>query len=244
MATSADIPLLITSENASSERRISPSWSVAHLKGRLEPITGIPATCQRISLKVGSQTPQNIEAVDEEATQLAQWPLQAYAELTISDTRPPSHRTNYTDPSSVPKYTMPTPTYESLPNSVLAYKKANQVGRFDPAAPSLEQQKIANTFREVSERHITPGKRCKLLPEEDSRRGTVRFVGEVEEIPGVGAWVGVELDEPTGKNDGSVKGRRLFECKANYGVLVRAERVEVGEFGVLDELADEGDEEF
>ena len=51
--------------------------------------------------------------------------------------------------------------------------------------------------------------------------------------------MGVELDEPTGKNDGTVKGTRYFECKANCGVFVRAERVEVGEFDVLDEFGDE-----
>ena len=83
MSTAADIPILIRSENASSERRISPAWSVAHLKGRLEPITGVPASCQRLSLKVGSQTPQTIEAADENATELAQWPLQAYAEIHV-----------------------------------------------------------------------------------------------------------------------------------------------------------------
>lgn len=83
MAATADIPLLITSENASSERRVTPSWTVAHLKGRLEPITGIPASCQRLLLKVASQTSQAIEAADEEATQLSQWPLQPYAEIHV-----------------------------------------------------------------------------------------------------------------------------------------------------------------
>lgn len=36
-----------------------------------------------------------------------------------------------------------------------------------------------------------------------------------------------------GRNDGSVDGTRYFECEANRGVFVRAERVEVGEWGVL-----------
>lgn len=80
--TAADIPLLITSDNASSERRISPSWTLAQLKGRLEPITGVPASCQRLLLKVASQT-QQIEAADEDAAMLAQWPLQAYAEIVV-----------------------------------------------------------------------------------------------------------------------------------------------------------------
>jgi len=86
MATAQDIPLLIVSENSASERRISPSWTIAQLKGRLEPVTGVPATCQRLSLKIGSQPAQPIEAADEESTILAAWPLQAYAELKVGIT--------------------------------------------------------------------------------------------------------------------------------------------------------------
>lgn len=74
----------------------------------------------------------------------------------------------------------------------------------------------------------------------------VSFVGEVPDIPsGVGAWVGITLDEPTGKNNGSVNGTKYFSCAANSGVFLRAERVEVGDFpelGLDDELED--DEEF
>jgi len=88
MATAQDIPLLIVSENSASERRISPSWTIAQLKGRLEPVTGVPATCQKLSLKIGSQAAQPIEAADEESTILAAWPLQAYAELKVGGTIP------------------------------------------------------------------------------------------------------------------------------------------------------------
>lgn len=82
-ATTHDVPLLVKSDTSSSERRVSPAWTIATLKGRLEPITGIPASCQRLSLKVGSQASQPIEAADEEATQIGAWPLQAYAELQV-----------------------------------------------------------------------------------------------------------------------------------------------------------------
>ena len=86
MHTPADIPLLITSENSSSsERRVTPSWSISHLKARLEPITGIPASCQRLSLRIASQAPQAIEAQDEDVTQLSNWPLHTYAEIYVSD---------------------------------------------------------------------------------------------------------------------------------------------------------------
>ncbi|KAF2206954.1 hypothetical protein CERZMDRAFT_63085, partial [Cercospora zeae-maydis SCOH1-5] len=242
-ASAADVPLLIKSDNASSERRVSPAWTVAQLKARLEPITGVPASCQRLTLHLASQPPQPIAPANEEATQIAAWPLQPYAELLVTDTRPPGSRSNYTDVSSVQKYEMPRDEYESRTDSVLAWKKAHKLGRFDPDAPSVEQQKIDASYREVDDRHIKQGVRCRLLPDTDHRRGTVQFVGQVPDIPGgIGAWVGIELDEPTGKNDGSVKGQRYFQCQPNFGLFVRPERVQVGDFPLLDEFADEDDE--
>lgn len=84
MATTADVPLLIISENARSERRISPAWTIAQLKGRLEPITGVPASSQRLTLKVASWPDQNLQTVNEENTQLGAFTLQSYAELHVS----------------------------------------------------------------------------------------------------------------------------------------------------------------
>lgn len=137
---------------------------------------------------------------------------------------------------------MPVDEYENRTDSVLAWKKSQKLGRFDPNAPDIVQQKVNVSYREVEERGIEQGVRCRLIPETDHRRGTVQYIGDVPEIPGVGAWVGVALDEPTGKNDGSAKGQKYFECQPNFGVFVRAERIEVGDFPVLDEFADEDDE--
>lgn len=50
-----------------------------------------------------------------------------------------------------------------------------------------------------------------------------------------------------GKNDGRVggdgDGKRFFECGRNRGVFVRPDKVEVGEFGVLDVDVDDEDME-
>ncbi|KAM8894837.1 kinesin-like protein KIF13B isoform 4-T4 [Spinachia spinachia] len=56
-----------------------------------------------------------------------------------------------------------------------------------------------------------------------NKAGTVRYVGVTQFAGGV--WVGVELDTPVGKNDGSVGGHRYFQCKLGYGVLVRPDRL-------------------
>ncbi|KAF2129102.1 hypothetical protein P153DRAFT_367376 [Dothidotthia symphoricarpi CBS 119687] len=241
--SAADVPLLISSPNSSSERRISPSWSIAHLKSRLEPITGVPAGSQQLTLRVGSQDAVSITAADEEQATLALFPLQPYAQITVVDTRPPAARTDFSDLSSVPKYEMPTTEYETRTDSVLAWKKAQGLGRFDPNAPSIEQQKIQASEREVEERGLALSSRVRLLPVSDARRGTVSFIGLVPEIPGIGVWVGVTLDEPTGKNNGSVKGKKYFECGTNYGVFVRPERCEAGDFPALD-MGDEDMEEL
>ena len=174
------------------------------------------------------------------------------------DTRPPSARQNFTDVSLVDKYEMPESQYEQLSDSVLAWKKRQKLGRFDPNAKSLAElieERTSKDEREIDVRNIKIGSRCRVGAE-DSRRGVVRFVGAVEGLGGdreAGCrWVGVELDEPVGRNDGSVKVmdengkeqvRRLFDCRNKYGVLVRPEKVEAGDWPLLDDLGVDDDME-
>ncbi|CCE82633.1 Piso0_002367 [Millerozyma farinosa CBS 7064] len=60
------------------------------------------------------------------------------------------------------------------------------------------------------------------------QRGEVRFVGNAKFAPGT--WIGIELDNAVGKNDGSLNGVRYFECKkkdGNYGAFVRESLIEL-----------------
>ncbi|KAJ1976839.1 hypothetical protein H4R35_002527 [Dimargaris xerosporica] len=59
--------------------------------------------------------------------------------------------------------------------------------------------------------------------EVQGKMGTIRFMGGTDFA--AGKWVGIELDEPTGKNDGSVQGKPYFSCQPNYGVFVRPSQV-------------------
>ncbi|KAL2753692.1 hypothetical protein ACRALDRAFT_1077363 [Sodiomyces alcalophilus JCM 7366] len=235
----ADVPLYVISEHTSSERRITPSWTIATLRSKLEPITGVPPSSQKLSLKTAAGNIP-IEAADEDGTHLTSFPLAPYAELHVVDVRPAAARVNYNDTSGVEKYVLPEEEYEKKTDSVLAWKKAQKLGRFDPNAPSLEQARIAAHEQEIQRRGIQVGKRCRVGGEDD-RRGVIRYVGEVAEIPNsLGAWVGVQLDEPVGKNDGSIGGKRYWgeESQMKHGVFVRPERVEVGDWPVLNDLED------
>ena len=49
--------------------------------------------------------------------------------------------------------------------------------------------------------------------------GIVRYVGPLHFA--AGEWVGVELYGEGGKNDGSVKGERYFECEMGKGIFMR-----------------------
>ncbi|KAF8570368.1 hypothetical protein P879_02710 [Paragonimus westermani] len=49
--------------------------------------------------------------------------------------------------------------------------------------------------------------------------GTVAFVGATQFS--TGKWIGVVLDEPKGKNNGTVQGKRYFTCDEDHGIFVR-----------------------
>ncbi|KAI9819811.1 MAG: hypothetical protein M1832_003886 [Thelocarpon impressellum] len=293
-----DVPVQISSQHSSSERRVTPTWSIGVLKQKLEPVTGIPAASQRLVLSAagsveaqddrqaeGTRGGREIAAADEEGTTLEGWRLGrgdaifVYAPFLpptfsalplyerwlmygkVHDLRPPSARPNLSDTSGVQKYTLPADEYAALPASVLAWKRAQKLGRFDPDAPARLEERARAHEEEARARGLAVGRRCRVGME-DTRRGEIAFLGPVPEIhaggvPG-GWWVGVRLDEPVGRNDGSVpssssepttaetsgqgqgaKEARYFDAGgAKRGVFVRPDRVEAGAFPALDELAE------
>lgn len=76
-----------------------------------------------------------------------------------------------------------------------------------------------------SQAPVTPYDPCPGLAVEDyvtmvnGGEGTIRYIGPTEFASGY--WIGVELIDLTGKNDGSVAGTRYFSCSPGFGVFVR-----------------------
>ncbi|KAE9535565.1 hypothetical protein AGLY_007466 [Aphis glycines] len=52
-----------------------------------------------------------------------------------------------------------------------------------------------------------------------TKPGQIAYIGETNF--GNGDWAGVVLDEPIGKNDGSVSGTRYFQCEPKKGIFAR-----------------------
>lgn len=68
---------------------------------------------------------------------------------------------------------------------------------------------------------MTVGESVRISP--DSKLGVIAFIGETEFSAGI--WVGVVLDSPTGKNDGTVNGVSYFTCKPKFGIFVKPDKL-------------------
>ena len=61
------------------------------------------------------------------------------------------------------------------------------------------------------------GQRVKLS---DGRLAIIRYIGDLHFS--TGEWIGVELEDSSGKNDGCAKGQRYFKCAQGHGMFLRS----------------------
>lgn len=65
-------------------------------------------------------------------------------------------------------------------------------------------------------------------------KGVARYIGKTTYQKGF--WIGVELNESKGDNNGALKGHAYFHCRPNHGIFVRATQVSVNiPFELLDQ---------
>lgn len=128
---------------------------------------------------------------------------------------------------NVPKYELSLDEYSKKTDTVRQFMIKNKMGQYN------EENIKKKELQEAKEQEITEtmviGSRCKVTSKSaPTRIGTIMCKGVIADLPGF--WVGVKFDEPLGKNDGTCKGKRYFECQPNYGAFVKAVDVEMGDF--------------
>ncbi|CAI4211566.1 unnamed protein product [Parascedosporium putredinis] len=92
----------------------------------------------------------------------------------------------------------------------------------DPSRNDSSNQAV-NTPRTISKMSDISVGHIVQLP--NGRKAEVKFIGETAFA--VGVWVGLELEDDSGKNDGSVQGTRYFNCDMGRGMFMKPTNLKV-----------------
>jgi tubulin-folding cofactor B len=199
--------------------------SILSLKERLSPIVGI----QTSSIQVY----HNNQLLQDDLP-LNHYRIQNYDELIVNSN---TISINFDDVTKVEKFELLQEEYEKLNDSVLAFKMKNKIGRFSDK--SIEK---ANTPKYPTCELVVDQRCCLVKSGDGDTRGRIAYVGFLEGKEGY--FVGVELDEPLGKNKGDYMGKQLFDCQPSRGLFLRPDQVLVGDYPELDLFDDMDEDEF
>jgi len=207
--------------SANNWKNFSVTLTILEFKKKLEMFAGTAPQYQK--LEIYDKENRLIAELNDDSKTLSDYPMENGMKVFVKDSDPNNTVKGLTDASNVEKYTISDESYNSREGTYKKWKEQNP-----------EVKKATNDYSAAPE-NIKIGDRCEVEPMgggDLQRRGTVMYVGPVEGTNGF--WVGVMLDEPLGKNDGSVKGKRYFDCPNKYGSFVRPDKLTVGQFPVLD----------
>ncbi|KAM9853075.1 tubulin-folding cofactor B [Aulostomus maculatus] len=232
-----DVRFTSTISSFEVKRRFNRGISIAELKEKLEMVVGSPASC--MDLELFSVNDTFLQKMDDNEALLGSYPVDDDCRIHVND-RSGGQLGEFTDVSKVEKFELSDDAYEKRTDTARSFIKKQGLGRFNEE--KMAKKKAENAAREEEQKAaadaISVGNRCKVqVPGQPTKIGTVMFVGTADFKPGY--WVGVKYDEPLGKHDGSVDGKRYFECQNKYGAFVKPQNVTVGDFPEEDYGLDE-----
>lgn len=214
----------------SSSQVFSFSTTISELKSRIFSLTGTaPAS---MKLKVNGTLDVSAPAFEDsetlETVAMAVCELETLR-ISVTDTDPTSivHQLGRKEEVEAARFKLDEAKYDQRDDTFRALERRGVIKHKPAAAAQKDKASFSGELPKV-------GERCEIEPATEAdvaKRGEVAFVGETKFSQGV--WVGVKLDEPLGKNDGSVKGVRYFSCPMSYGVFVKPERVKTGDYPEL-----------
>ncbi|XP_066245393.1 tubulin-folding cofactor B-like [Euwallacea similis] len=204
------------------EKRFPKDITVSDLKAKLELITG--GNCQTMKIETYNKDNKFITTLSDNNQLVGFYPLDDGMRLHVIDD---FHLPTEFDSENVPKFELSKEDYSKRGNTVKDFLMKNKMGKYNEEYIRSKEQQEEEERKLIENMKI--GSRCKVVvTNAPTRLGTIMYTGAVEGLQG--SWVGVKYDEPVGKHDGMVKGKRYFDCPDKYGALVKPPCVEIGDF--------------
>uniref|UniRef100_A0A2K5MAK1 CAP-Gly domain-containing protein n=1 Tax=Cercocebus atys TaxID=9531 RepID=A0A2K5MAK1_CERAT len=180
-----------------SEKQYSRSLTMAEFKCKLE-------------LLLYGVDDKFYSKLDQEDALLGSYPVDDGRRIHLID-HSGARLGEYEDVSWVEKYTISQEACDQRQDTVCFFLKRSKLGRYN------EEERAQQEAEATQASSIPVGSRWEVWAA--GHQGTIMYVGLTDFKPGY--WIGVRYDEPLGKNDGSVNGKRYFECQAKYGAFVK-----------------------
>ncbi|XP_046978031.1 tubulin-folding cofactor B [Vanessa cardui] len=219
------------------ERRFKKGITIHEFKTKLELLTGGSASTMK--LKVFDSKNNFVCDINNDDALLGSYPIDDGMRIHVTDNF--TLFKDFADADSAERFRLSEEEYEKKGDTLRSFLQRNKLGKYNEEETNKmkeQQQKEAEEEAKLAEA-VLVGARCEVrVPAQGTRRATVRYNGPLENARGL--WIGVQYDEPRGKNDGSVNGKRYFTCPPKYGGFVKPMYVTVGDFPVEEfDLEDE-----
>ncbi|XP_076165719.1 tubulin-binding cofactor B [Ptiloglossa arizonensis] len=228
IVTSDFVNLSITTSNQQSycvERRFQKGITIDEFKGKLELVTGgNPVT---MIIEVYDKNSKLICKLDDGQRLLGSYPIDDGMRVHVID----NFSRTEENLNNVEKFEISEEEYAKRADTVKAFLEKNKLGKYneEKMKKKVEEKSQEEEAEAAAAQLCQVGDRCEVcVPNQPKRRAIIMYVGKTEFKEGW--WIGVKYDEPLGKNDGTVNGKKYFECLPKYGGFVKPIHIKVGDF--------------
>lgn len=148
-------------------------------QGKLEMLVGAAAAQMRLELY--DREEKKVCDLDDDEAMLGRYPVEDYFRIHVVDLNPSATVGQFEDVSKVEKFELTDEEYSKRTDTVMAFKKRNKLGRFDPerAAAMAKKEEEQEHEGEEDAKAINKGDRCEVtIPGTGGpRRGMVMYKG-------------------------------------------------------------------
>ncbi|CAG4935271.1 unnamed protein product [Parnassius apollo] len=222
------------------ERRFKKDITVLEFKTKLELVTGGSAATMKI--KLFDNKNNFVCDIANDNALLGSYPIDDGMRIHVIDNF--ILVKDFTGSDSAERFRLSEEEYEKKGGTLRSFLQRNKLGKYNEEEMNKLKEQQQKELEEEAKlaASVVVGARCEAGRERGGggavrgaraavvpgRRATVRYNGPLDGARGI--WIGVQYDEPLGKNDGQVNGKRYFTCPPKYGGFVKPAYVTVGDF--------------